>query len=113
MRLGPDSQDNLISPYFIRDNAMPKKSIVKYNRRVWLNELSSSSTGSIVLYDGVNVDQDENEYTDMYVEVGSCKSKATIHKGYYDSIDDYINKVKLMRDELNAYIDHLDESYNN
>ena len=86
---------------------------VKYNKRTWLNSIKSDSTGSLVLFDGLVTDIDTGmEHIQMYLELSDCSKKVRLHKTCDDSIMDYINKMKLLNNEITKYIEHLNKKYN-
>lgn len=68
---------------------------------------NTPSTGRIVCYDGVHVSKDDVE-EEKFVEIQDCRHKARLHKAYYDSEQDWIDKVKSLRNELTKYINHLE-----
>lgn len=88
-----------------------KKRPILFNERVWLNPPDSPSTGSIVCYDGpASWASEKGERENMsFVEVADCHCKARLHLCRFDSHDEYLQKVKDMRDVLNRYIDHLEK----
>jgi len=77
-----------------------------FNKRVWLNPDSSSSTGSVVCYSGkanwTEEGKDSPAYT-RFVEIADCHNKVRIHQGQLDSLDDFINKIDKMICVLNEY----------
>lgn len=74
-----------------------------YNTRVWLNKNSSRNTGSIVCYDGITEFSDGmNE--DSFVEIADCHNKVRIHKDLNGTNDEWLNKLRLLRDNLNNFI---------
>lgn len=79
----------------------------KYNKRVWINSQQSHYTGSIVLHDGVvsNRGQPRERYT--FIEVSDCHGKVRIHYDNNLYMSDYIDKLQLIRDELDLFIEHL------
>lgn len=80
---------------------------MSYCTRAWLNTKDSPSTGSIVCYEG------EKQYSDgpfhhMFVEISDCHVRARLHKAEYDSKEDFIQKLKLMRRNIDLFIKHLE-----
>ena len=82
----------------------------EYNKRTWLNAADDSSTGSIVIFDGVPNWSKEGERT-AFVELSDCHCKVRIHKGRFEEDADraFRRKVIKLRDELNEYLDYLDK----
>lgn len=79
-----------------------------YNKRIWLNSNESDSTGSMVAYDGRVKDFEGKEYNETFLEIADCKSKIRLHITSDDTRDDFINKMKLMRGEIDQFIIHLE-----
>lgn len=83
-----------------------------YNSRKFLNSDNSPSTGSICCYDGaVKFNTMKSREKVMFVEIADCHQKARLHKSGDDTNKDFIDKVKLLRDELNSFIEHLEKQY--
>lgn len=80
-----------------------------YCIRKWLNKDGSPSTGEIVVFDGMVKDED-SEYRTTFCQIGDCFEKVKLHKADYDSMDDFIEKMKLMRDVIDGFIEHLEEN---
>ena len=79
----------------------------RYCKKTWLNPPESSSTGSVVAFDGKVTHHDELVNT-TYLEVADCFGKITLHRGKDDNAQDFINKMKLLRDEINLFLEHLE-----
>lgn len=80
-----------------------------YCVRKWLNRNESPSTGEIVVFDGMVKDED-GEYRTTFCQIGDCFGKVKLHKADYDSMDDFIEKMKLMRDVIDRFVEHLEEN---
>ena len=88
---------------FAGDNIKKMKRDTKYSSRVWVNPEDSAATGSIVCYDGYLDDERVS-----FMEIASCHSKARLHM-YKDSTpEEFIGKLKLVRQELDKFISHLE-----
>ena len=86
-----------------------QKDLTKYNRRTWLNPLSSDSTSAVVAYDGKVTDIDtKKQYEHRFLEISSCKGKITLHQTSDDTKEDFITKIKLLKTELTLFIQHLE-----
>lgn len=83
-----------------------------YSKRVWLNEENSPSTGSVVAFDGF-VRNDKEEWRSTFLELSDCYGKARLHKASYDSMEDFIEKMKLLRNEIDLFIDYLEKEEQN
>jgi len=80
----------------------------KYNKRVFLNQENSSSTGSIVCFDGeIKRSGDGRSRRYSFVEIADCQVKARLHRAYGDRAEDYIGKIKKMKNALSDYLDYL------
>ena len=83
---------------------------MKYNERIFLNKKDSPSTGSIVCFDGKikwSHKQKKAERT-SFVEFADCQVKVRLHRTSEDRAEDYIEKIKKMKNALVEYIDHLE-----
>jgi hypothetical protein len=77
-----------------------------YNKRTWLNSIKSDSTGSVVAFDG-KVSY-EGQYVDStFLEIADCRRKIRLHITSDDSRQDFIEKMILLRDEIDMFINHL------
>lgn len=80
-----------------------------YNRRTWLNAETSDSTGSIVAFDGKVTDLDtDNKYTQRFLEIADCRNKVRLHKTSDDNDEDFLNKMKLLKSEIEQFIEYLE-----
>lgn len=77
-----------------------------YSKRVWLNPNNSPSTGNIIAFDGIET-IDGKPYISQFFKISDCYHIANIHKAEYDTKEDFLNKMILMRDEINLFIEHL------
>ncbi len=79
-----------------------------YNKRTWLNTEKSDSTGSVVAFDGKVTDLDTNkEYPQRYLEIADCRTKVRLHKTSDDTDEDFLNKMKLLKSEIEQFVEHL------
>lgn len=82
-----------------------------YNKRIWLNSRKSDSTGSVVAFDGFVTDIDtKNEYTQRFLEIADCKCKVRLHQTSDDTKADFIKKMKILKREVELFINHLEEN---
>ena len=86
---------------------------IKYNQRIWLNNDDSHYTGSMVLFDGENI-INQNKVLDRYsfVEIASCHAKVRIHTDNNHDIQTYIDKIQTIENELRKYREHLETQIN-
>lgn len=81
-----------------------------YNRRIWLNENISPSTGSIVCYHGVaKYPEDKEPFENMFIEISDCHVKARLHKTQFENKNQFIGKLRELRLEITRFIDHLEK----
>lgn len=82
----------------------------KYNTRKWLNSTDSHYTGSIVCHDGIVANRGKPPARYTFIEIADCHGKARIH--FDDNLDmqAYIEKLKTIQDELQKFIDYLEQS---
>ncbi len=69
----------------------------KYNKRVWLNKTNSPSTGNVVAFDGMTTWREEKI------------RNVFLSKTDDDTIRDFVNKMKLLKDEIQLFITHLEK----
>lgn len=82
-----------------------------WNEREWLNPHDSSSTGSVVTYNGIwkyDENGEQKEDVQMFMEFASCHDKCRIHKTSQDSEQDYLNKVRKLYEHIGRYLQHLE-----
>lgn len=77
-----------------------------YCTRKWLNGENSRSTGSVACYDGETKFADGID-RDSFIEIADCGGKIRLHKCSDDTIHDFVEKLTLLRDETDAFINHL------
>lgn len=82
----------------------------KYTERQWLNKPGSHSTGSIAVFDGPHSWGERKDVWTSWIEVKDCYGGIRLHMAYDDSRDDFIDKVKTMRDVLDRFLTHLQAS---
>lgn len=82
----------------------------KFIKRVWLNEPDSPSTGSVVAYDGELTDYNNEPYRSTFLRVSDCHVSVSLHKAVYDTKEEFIAKMKSLREVLNEFIDHLESN---
>lgn len=79
--------------------------MTRYNKRTWLNEENSSFTGNVICCD---TDCEDNQY--LFVQISDCHNSIRLHShiGEENDHSKFINKVKLLRDELDLFIKYLE-----
>lgn len=79
-----------------------------YNKRTWLNNSKSSSTSSIVAFDG-KVNYNNKSYQDTFIKISDCKSSIKLHKKDTETIEDFTIKLELLSKEIELFIKHLNK----
>ncbi len=83
-----------------------------YNKRTWLNRQDSPSTGNVVAYDGYYYCKYDNEVKRrMFLSVSDCNNSIRLHKTDDDTVEDFIKKMELLRDNISEFIEHLKSLY--
>jgi hypothetical protein len=82
---------------------------VRYNKRVWLNDSDSEYTGSVVSFDGI-VERVKNRLVDTtFLELSDCVGKVNLHKAPSEDMKRFINKLRLLSNEVNEFANHLEK----
>ena len=85
------------------------KCIETYNKRTWLNKESSPSTGNVICFDGCTTWHGE-KMRNTFLQISDCNWSIRLHKIEDDSIDDFIDKIKLLRDEIDKFAMYLEKN---
>lgn len=83
-----------------------------YNKRTWLNDLKSSSTSSIVTFDGA-VQYPDKIYRDTFVKISDCKDSIKLHKKDIEPMEEFTKKLRLLKNEIELFINHLEQPNEN
>lgn len=83
------------------------KDKVLYNKRTWLNNESSPSTGNVICFDGYTTYHGEQK-RNIFLQVSDCNWAARLHKSEDDSVVDFVDKMKLLHKEIGDFIKHLE-----
>lgn len=76
-----------------------------YNKRTWLNKENSPSIGSVVAFDGDVKYSDGIERT-TFLALSDCGKTIKLSRNT-ESIEDFIDKMKLLKSEIDSFIDYL------
>lgn len=79
-----------------------------YNKRVWLNKPDSPSTGNVVAFEGEVLWKGEI-IKSAFLSVSDCNVSARLHKTDEDTIEDFIDKMKLLKNEIELFINYLEQ----
>ena len=82
--------------------------MIRYNKRQWLNSEDSPSTGNIVCFDG-DTTHNGNVARNIFVSISDSYNSARLHMTEDDSVEDFVEKITLLRDELTNFINHLNK----
>ena len=80
-----------------------------YNKRTWLNKNNSAKVGNVVAFDG-EVLWKEEKIRSIFLSISDCSVSVRIHKDDNDTIDDFIDKIKLLKDEIELFINYLEKN---
>ena len=78
-----------------------------YNKRTWLNKDNSPSLGSVVAFDGEVQYSDATERT-TFLALSDCSKTIKIIRNT-ENIEDFIDKMKLLKNEIELFINHLEK----
>lgn len=79
-----------------------------YNKRTWLNSDESSSTSNVVAFDG-DVQYPDKTYRDTFVKISDCRNSIKLHKIDTEPMEDFTDKLKLLKKEIELFINHLEK----
>lgn len=81
-----------------------------YNKRTWLNPETSDATSSVVAYDGKVTDLDTGKkFPERFLEIADCRHKVRIHLTSDDSDSDFLNKMIILKNEIQRFINYLNK----
>lgn len=81
----------------------------QYNKRTWLNNIESSSTSSVVTFDG-EVEYIDKAYRDTFIKISDCKYSIKLHKKDTETIEEFITKLNLLKTEIELFVNHLNKT---
>lgn len=79
-----------------------------YSKRTWLNDNMSDSTGNVCAYDGPVTNYEGVKERETFLRISDCHKSITLHRSRDDTHADFINKMKLLKEELTFFIAHLE-----
>lgn len=80
-----------------------------YKSESWLCPKTSPSTSSIVCYDGPVTFESGETHNRRFVEFKSCLETVRMFQYENDSTEDFLNKLKLLKRDLNKFIMYLEK----
>lgn len=91
---------------FLNPESIPSSNVPNYVSRRWLNRDDSASTGNVVAFDGYTT-YHGNFLENTFLSVSDCYQTIRLHPTENDSKEDFINKMTVLRDEIDKFITHL------
>lgn len=84
----------------------------RFKEHVELNG-PTPSTGDITCYDGLIIDQTgkEDDYESQSISISDCHTKVRLHRGSYDTEEDWLRKVQTLHDAIGRYREHLEKKF--
>jgi hypothetical protein len=80
----------------------------QYNKRTWLNPETKDATSHVVAFNGIVTDFKGKIYPSTFLEISDCQHKIRLHQTSDDSREDFIQKMKLLKNEIDLFIIHLE-----
>lgn len=85
------------------------KTKVFYKKHIELNPPTSPSTGTITIYDGVDIwiddkDGSKSEVENRFIEITDCYNKIRLHQSRFDTKKDWIDKLMRLQDTIDNYL---------
>ena len=82
---------------------------IMYNKRTWLNSIKSDSTSSVVAFDG-KVTYENKSVDSRFLKISDCHNKIGLHQTTDETKEDFIEKMKLLKKEIEQFINHLEKN---
>ena len=79
----------------------------RYNSRVFLNNEESIGDSTMRCFDGGYIDENGKFEDITYITISDCYSKIKIHPIVGESKENFINKVELIKYELDKFLTYL------
>ncbi len=84
----------------------------KWNKREWLNSISSDFTGSVVSFYGLVSYRGGRSEKDCFLEIADCHGKIRLHKTTSYTLKQFIAKLKKLKKHIELFINHLEKIEN-
>lgn len=78
-----------------------------YNKRTWLNKSDSPSLGNVTAFDG-DVKYSEGTERTTFLSISDCSKTIKLIRNT-ENIEDFIDKMKLLKNEIELFINHLEK----
>ena len=82
--------------------------VTYFKTEKWLNPINSPSTGSVVCYDGMT-DFSDGLGRNAFLQISDCHNIIRLHKCYADTVGDFVKKLRILRNEIDTFIKHLED----
>ena len=82
-----------------------------YNKRTWLDKPDSSSTGSIIAFDGETTWAGV-KVKNTFLSISDSNNSIKLSSLDDDAIENFKAKLKLLKNEIESFIDHLERTHN-
>lgn len=79
---------------------------IGYNKRIWLNDELSPSTGNVIAFDGV-IHWKGEPIRRTFLQISDCNNSIRLHCTEDDTDQDFINKMIKLRDVIDGFIQYL------
>ena len=79
-----------------------------YNERVWLNDERLASTGNIIAFKGKTTWNNKIR-EETFLQLSDCSVSARLHKTEDETTKQFIDKMKLLRNTVDRFINYLNE----
>lgn len=79
----------------------------QYNKRTWLNPITKDASSSVVAFNGTVTDFKGKVYPSTFLEISDCQRKIRLHQTADDSREDFIEKLELLKNEIELFIKNL------
>lgn len=76
-----------------------------YTSRTFLGKEGTASTSNVVFYSGPPAWKSDNpEQHVQFVSISDCHQSVRLHRTDQESMEDWLNKLRVLRAQLDAYI---------
>ena len=83
--------------------------MIQYNKRTWLNPDGNPSTASVVSFVGKTKWRDDlPPFDNYYLEIADCNTKIRLHKTAEETKEEWVAKLRKLRNHLDEYLQYLE-----
>ena len=83
-----------------------------YCNRQWLNPDKSSSTSSVVAFEGLtnwSMGAEDKPTHAAFLEISDCHGKIRLHAARYDTREEFTQKIRTLANIISEFADHLEK----